>query len=234
MHPFTDPQLTRDTQDLYPVRSSILKAVKAAKPKFKGSLLDIGCGVMPYRELLTAQPSGITQYIGMDLGSHGIYKKVPPDIEWDGRTAPLADASVDNAMAIEVLEHCPDPIAVLREAHRVMKPGGTFFFTVPFLWPLHDVPYDEHRYTPFAMERMLKDAGFTDVVVTPHGGWNASLAQMIGLWVSRKPMNERRRSMLKRVTLPLVRRLLRSDSVGNLQHGPMITGLSGTAVKPAR
>ncbi|MBK9195486.1 MAG: class I SAM-dependent methyltransferase [Flavobacteriales bacterium] len=132
MHPFTDPQLTRDTQDLYPVRSSILKAVKQAKPHFKGSLLDIGCGVMPYRELLLAQPTGIAQYIGLDLGSHGIYKKVPPDIEWDGRTAPLVDASVDNAMAIEVLEHCPEPMVVLREAHRVMRPGGTFFFTVPF------------------------------------------------------------------------------------------------------
>lgn len=231
MHPFTDPQLTRDTQDLYPVRSSILKAVNAAKPRFQGSLLDIGCGVMPYRELLVQQPSGITKYIGMDLGSQGIYKKVPPDIEWDGRTAPIADASVDHAMAIEVLEHCPEPLVVLREAHRVMRPGGTFFFTVPFLWPLHDVPYDEHRYTPFAMERMLKEAGFKDVVVTPHGGWNASLAQMIGLWVSRKPMSKRRRSMLKRITFPIVKHLLRNDQVGNLAHGPMITGLSGTAVK---
>jgi hypothetical protein len=47
-------------------------------------------------------------------------------------------------------------------------------------------------------------------------------------------MSERRRGLLKRITLPLLRRLLRGDSVGNLQHGPMITGLSGTAVKPAR
>lgn len=231
MHPFTDPQLTRDTQDLYPVRSSILNAVNVVKPRFKGSLLDIGCGVMPYRELLLSAPTNITQYIGMDLGTHGIYKKVPPDIEWDGRTAPLADASVDNAMAIEVLEHCPEPMVVLREAHRVIRSGGTFFFTVPFLWPLHDVPYDEHRYTPFAMERMLKDAGFKDVVVTSHGGWNASLAQMIGLWVTRKPMTARRRWILKRVTFPIVRSLLRNDSIGNLAHGPMITGLWGTAVK---
>lgn len=232
MHPFTDPKLTADTQDLYPVRSSILKAVNAVKPRFQGSLLDIGCGVMPYRELLMQRPSGITQYIGMDLGAQGIYRQVPPDITWDGRTAPLGDASVDHAMAIEVLEHCPDPLAVLREAFRVMRPGGVFFLTVPFLWPLHDVPYDEHRYTPFAMQRLLREAGFTDIVLTPHGGWNASLAQMIGLWVTRRPMGERRRALLKRLTLPIVRRLLRGDSVGSLQHGPMITGLSGTAMKP--
>jgi SAM-dependent methyltransferase len=237
MHPNVDPflhlPLNRHTQDLYPIRTSILRAVEQAKPLLQGSLLDIGCGIMPYRSLLLAQPTRVTQYIGMDLGQAGDYKTVAPDLLWNGLQIPIDTAAVDSAMAVEVLEHCPDPMVVLNEAFRVLRPGGTFFFTVPFLWPLHDVPHDEYRYTPFSMERMLRLAGFAPVSVHPHGGWNASLAQMIGLWVMRKPMTKRRRALLKRITLPLVRSLLRNDSVGDLSRAPMITGLWGTATKPA-
>jgi ubiquinone/menaquinone biosynthesis C-methylase UbiE len=34
-------------------------------------------------------------------------------------------------MATEVLEHCPDPQAVLREILRVHKSGGPFFAAAP-------------------------------------------------------------------------------------------------------
>ena len=53
------------------------------------------------------------------------------------------------------------------------------------LWPLHDVPYDECRYTPFAIKRHLRNAGFEQFRLKPLGGWDASLAQMIGLWILR-------------------------------------------------
>jgi SAM-dependent methyltransferase len=226
--------LTADTQDLYWIRNSILRELKNALPLFHGEFLDIGCGVQPYRQLVTNTPSRVTRYIGMDLGGQKVktYSGVPPDLEWNGRTIPLADGSVDCAMATEVLEHCPDPLAVLRESHRVMRPGGVFFLTVPFLWPLHDVPYDEQRYTPFALERLLRDAGFTQAAVKGLGGWDASLAQMLGLWALHRPMSGAKRNLMKRITLPLVRYLLKHDHVPPFHAAPMITGLSATAIRP--
>ncbi len=231
--PYLHLPLNADTQDLYQVRTSIRQALRSQLPKFNGEFLDIGCGVQPYRGLITNAPSKVTRYTGMDLAANavGTYRAVPPDVEWDGRTIPFENDRFHSAMATEVLEHCPEPIAVLREAHRVLKADGLLFFTVPFLWPLHDVPYDEYRYTPFALERLLREAGFRDVTVKPMGGWDASLAQMLGLWVMRRPMPAWKRKVLKRLTLPVVKYLLKHDHVPDPRSSPMITGLWGTAIK---
>jgi SAM-dependent methyltransferase len=232
LDPFLRPVLGRDTQDRYLIRTAILTALKSQCHHFTGAFLDVGCGIQPYRSLVMATGK-VSRYIGMDLQDNMVsgYRAVPPDLQWNGTHIPLEDASVDSAMATEVLEHCPDAVAVLKEIHRVLRPGGVFFFTVPFLWPLHDVPYDEHRYTPFALERMLDQVGFVDRIVRPTGGWDASLAQMLGLWVSRRPMSPRKRRILKRITVPIVRMLAARDTIPEPLTGPMITGVWGVAKK---
>ena len=225
--------LRRDSQDIYLARTGIEQALRKAMPEFHGVFLDVGCGMQPYRELITGQPK-VDRYIGLDLEKavDPAYSRIAPDITWNGTKIPLETASIDSAMATEVLEHCPDPTEVLREIWRVLRPGGVLFLTVPFLWPLHDVPYDEYRYTPFAMDRMLKDAGFTQVRSEPMGGWDASLAQMIGLYVMRAPMGHRKRRVLSALALPLVKHLIKRDRKPDVMSKPMITGLSAIAYRP--
>jgi hypothetical protein len=105
---------------------------------------------------------------------------------------------------------------------------------VPFLWPLHDVPYDEYRYTPFSLERHLRNVGFDDIAIGAHGGWDASLAQMIALWVRRRPMPARRRAVLQRLAGPIVRRLMALDRPpSDFMTAPMVNGLYGFARKPS-
>jgi SAM-dependent methyltransferase len=186
---FLNPQYAPDTLDLAGVRRSILMALTRELPRFHGTLLDVGAGYAPYRPLVLAPPSRVTRYIALDLKDN-IYQ--PPDLKWDGSRIPLQTGAVDCALATEVFEHVPEPENLMRECLRVLKPGGLLFFTVPFLWPLHTVPYDEYRYTPFALGRHLQAAGFCEVRVSALGGWDASLAQMVGLWVRRRPMSDRR------------------------------------------
>ena len=149
---------------------------------------------------------------------------------------PLEDGEIEVVFGTEVLEHCPDPRAVLAEIHRVLKPGGLLFFTVPFLWPLHDSPHDYYRYTPFALQHILAEAGFRDVELRPLGGWDAALGQMLGLWVKRRPISSRHepfiRQMLEVAALPALRLLFGRDQAPEmLVSNPMITGVSGTARK---
>lgn len=229
---FIDMPLTADTQDLFHARRSIQRAIEQARPGMHGDFLDVGCGVMPYRESILAGGQ-VKRYIGMDLpvNDSAKYKAIRPDITWDGVNIPMPDSSVDCAMATEVLEHCPDPLAVLREIARVLRPGGQLLITVPFLWPLHDAPYDEHRYTPYALDRLLRDAGFTDAQVRANGGWDASLGQMIGLWVIRRPLPRPLRAVLKHLTRPIVWYLLRRDRVPAELDWNMITSLWAVARK---
>lgn len=230
---FIGVPLTLDTQDIYLPRHGIEVAVRQTLPKFRGRFLDVGCGEKPYHDLIMASPSKVTEYIGLDLAADmsAAYSRAVPDLHWDGVKIPLPDSSVDSAMATEVLEHCPEPAVVLAEVSRVLRSGGTFFMTIPFLWPLHDVPHDEYRYTPFALKRLLEEAGFTDVKVDPMGGWNASLAQMIGLYVQRAPMGNIKRRILRRIAFPIVRSLIKNDRVPDLTVDTMITALSATARK---
>lgn len=47
-----------------------------------------------------------------------------------GPAIPLADASCDAVYSISVLEHLPDPVPVIAEAARVLRPGGLFILTL--------------------------------------------------------------------------------------------------------
>lgn len=229
---FLNPHPLPDFADLYWTRSSILRSIKGFRPLLKGTFLDVGCGLMPYKSILTSAPSQIEKYIGLDINSEIYVADV--DLRWDGKKIPLPDASIDCAMATEVLEHCPDPILVLREVRRVLKPGGLIFFTVPFIWPIHDAPHDYYRYTPFVLERLLKDADLEDIKLRALGGWNASLAQMIGLWLKRAPMSEQSRLQMTRQLIPLYNQLIESDVLPqNIQSGnTMATGWDGIAYAP--
>jgi ubiquinone/menaquinone biosynthesis C-methylase UbiE len=46
-----------------------------------------------------------------------------------GESLPFRSDTFDGAVSLQVLEHVPDPHAFLREAYRVLKPGGFFFLS---------------------------------------------------------------------------------------------------------
>lgn len=56
----------------------------------------------------------------------------------DAGGIPYSDASFDVVFADNVVEHLSDPLAVFREVHRVLKPGGVFLFKTP----------NKHHYMP--------------------------------------------------------------------------------------
>ncbi|MEA3487103.1 MAG: glycosyltransferase [Thermodesulfobacteriota bacterium] len=232
--PFILPQPFPDSCDSYIIRSGIKKSLHQHLSLFNGTLLDVGCGQMPYRKFILETNPCIEKYIGLDFSAGRYADLQQPDITWDGKIIPLEDFCIDCAMATEVLEHCPEPLPVLKEIRRVLKPDGVFFFTTPFLWPLHDTPHDHYRYTPYSLERLLSEAGFEDIQIRSLGGWDASLAQMIGLWLKRAPMNNDRRKQMTRDLFPLYKHLAEQDKAFDTSFGSdfICPGWSGLAYRP--
>ena len=230
---FINIPFTAENLDRYFVRTSIYKAIENSLSNFKGNLLDIGCGKMPYKNYIL-QNSTVTKYVGLDIENAMKYDAlVKPDFTWDGIKMPFENGQFETAFATEVLEHCPKPDIVLKEVKRVLKPGGIFFFTVPFLWPLHEVPHDEYRYTPFSLKRFLEENGFVNIEIKAIGGWHASMAQMLGLWVRRSPIGNRKRKWLSTMLKPVIKYLLKIDQYTDksFHESQMITGLYGIAKK---
>tara|TARA_R110002049_G_scaffold3795_5_gene27662 strand:- start:140525 stop:141226 length:702 start_codon:yes stop_codon:yes gene_type:complete len=230
---FTKISFSINNLDRYSIRSAIFKALKEVLPLFSDDLLDIGCGKMPYKEYVL-ENSKVKNYVGLDIEDALIYDaEIQPDYTWNGKQMPFENNSFNCAFATEVLEHCPEPELVLKEVFRVLKPNGVFFFTVPFLWNLHEVPHDEYRYTPFSLQRHLNNAGFKEINIKPTGGWHASMAQMLGLWVRRSPMTKKKRKYLSIILKPIIGYLIKKDKTDNIKfsEGQMITGLYGIAKK---
>ena len=233
MKGFTKIQLDYQNLDRFIIRKAIFNALKKNISNFKGTLLDIGCGKMPYKEYIL-QKSEVKKYLGLDIESALIYDSATkPDFFWDGIKMPFDNESFDCAFGTEVLEHCPEPEIVLSEVFRVLKPNTTFFFTVPFFWNLHETPHDEYRFTPYSFERHLQNCGFKNINIKATGGWHASMAQMLGLWVKRSPMSARKKKLLSYGVKPIMKYLIKKGAKENLEfrEGLMITGLSGTATK---
>lgn len=167
--------LVAHVQELPFVRRSIFQAVRAFAAGIPGDtrVLDAGAGEAPYAELFAH-----CEYVTADW---------PNSVHAGGRSAqivaslqslPVPAGSFGAVLCTEVLEHIPQPETVLAELSRVLAPGGRICVTVPFVWPLHEEPFDFYRYTPHALTRLLAQAGFVEVSVAPRTGFTTTLAQL--------------------------------------------------------
>jgi SAM-dependent methyltransferase len=128
-------------------------------------VLDVGASSVRYRELFPNK-------ISLDL-----FAENHPDVVGDAHALPFADEAFPMVMCVEVLEHVLDPRQVARELSRVLAPGGKLILTTRFMYPLHEAPHDNWRFTEFVLRDIF--AGFDDVTVTPDTLMFETLTELI-------------------------------------------------------
>jgi len=129
-------------------------------------VLDAGAGESAHKHYFAAQ-----RYCGLDLGigdQAWDYSRL--DVLGNLQALPFPDATFEAAVNIVTLEHVLDPARVLCELGRVLAPGGRFLLVAPLQWEEHQQPHDYGRFTRFALDRLLRQAGFADISIQPVGG----------------------------------------------------------------
>lgn len=153
-------------------------AAQAAGVPRAAKVLDVGAGSAPYRTLFVHCDYKTQDFTALrdDQLRHGGY--APIDIVSRADTIPVADASFDVILCTEVLEHVPEPIAVVREFGRILAGGGRLILTAPLGSGIHQEPYHFYGgYTPYWYERFLGEAGFEQIAVTANAGTLRHVAQ---------------------------------------------------------
>ena len=139
-------------------------------------VLDAGAGKAPFRHLFDH-----VSYETADFSKVARKEYAPIDHVCDLTRIPVPDAHYDLVLCTQVMEHVPDPEAVLREFHRVLKPGGQAWLSAPLFFAEHETPYDFHRLTQFAWRRLADRSGFRVKEIRWLEGYYGTLAYQAGM-----------------------------------------------------
>jgi SAM-dependent methyltransferase len=143
-------------------------------------------GLQPGSRVLDLGGNKILKRGAFDIEQYGlrvVYSNLTPvkrpDIQADAAYIPCKDGSFQAVVCAELLEHVPQPEAVLDEVHRVLAVGGTLLLCVPFLYPIHGDPGDYGRYTDSYWREVVGSKGFDIMAVESQGAYWSVLAEML-------------------------------------------------------
>lgn len=146
------------------------------------TILDVGCGTAWLSEDFPA-------YVGLDNFESTVAKAKEQGIDVRladlERELPIGDGKFDGVILKDVLEHLLDPVSLVSEVLRVLRPGGRVFASSPDAqrWAWDD--YTHRRpWTRTSMRRLFADSGFDVVTVSYESVMPGS--SIVSNWFSRK------------------------------------------------
>jgi 2-polyprenyl-3-methyl-5-hydroxy-6-metoxy-1,4-benzoquinol methylase len=148
-------------------------------------LLDVGCGGGKFLERMQLQGWRVT---GLDL-SAAMVERIRSQLRLPALVGQLPHPELTSARFELVtmwqsLEHLPQPLDALTEAHRLLAPGGRLMVSIPNIesgpfrwfgpaWYGVELPRHLIHFNPATLRRMLQAAGFTveRVRMIPKSDW---------------------------------------------------------------
>ena len=178
----------------------------------KGRLLDFGCGGGKFLAQMHAEG---WEVLGVDV-SKAVVDRVQqelglPALAGDLSAQELEASSFELITMRQSLEHVHDPLEVLRQARRLLVPGGALMVWVPNIdslpfrwfgpaWYGLDLPRHLAHFTPATLRRVVAEAGFEAgrLWMVPHSSWlqrSAKRARELGRsgpksrWLAWRPVS---------------------------------------------
>ena len=143
------------TRDVLRRRRLVREALGAAPGE---RVLDVGCGPGFYVAELLSQVGATGSVVGVDASPQTLAlarrRTQGQDnvmlYQADATALPVADASFDRALSVQVLEYVADPAAAVAELHRALRPGGRLV-----IWDVDWSTVSWHSADPDRMRRVL-------------------------------------------------------------------------------
>lgn len=210
---YPDVYPPHDTPDPRPPRRWRQKERRGLAVEGGGRLLDFGCGGGSFLERMRRQGWRV---VGLDTSAAAV-KSVRHGLGLRALlgTLPhprLRPESFDLITMWQSLEHVHDPLTVLREARRLLVPGGRLLVATPNLdglpfrwfgpaWNGLDLPRHLTHFTTATLRQMLEAAGFRlqSLRMLRHSRWLRTSAQLAcrdcpeppwpWVWLRSKPVS---------------------------------------------
>lgn len=154
-------------EDFYEQVKDRIRTRIAAKLRFAGQVVDLGCGSCELDRFLARENQ--QHVIGVDISDSGF----PEDKGTEGRVECLKadarrlkfiqDRSVDAVVSVHALHEMEKPVEVLREANRSLRGGGVVLVVDFPRDSLAQRLWNESYYTTAEVAEMLRESGFVSV-----------------------------------------------------------------------
>jgi SAM-dependent methyltransferase len=212
LHPRPTPKiLMKNYEDYLPVQPEEIKAweimmkpvidksadlIESRTKSHRGRLMDIGCGYGFFLQEMKCRGWKVEGIEISQIGRQFVWEK------WDIYVHSQAlenlafpENSFDVITLFYVIEHVLDPLGLLIEVKRVLKPGGLILLRWPHSTPivrllgplsqkldLYHTPYHLYDFSPSTMEKMLSYCGFREIETIIAG--NTKPSNRFNRWVS--------------------------------------------------
>jgi len=133
--------------EFFVLKRKITKLIKKIPKNKQDLILDVGCGDSPYYHRL----------VKGNIVSADINKSRTTDIICDSHNIPLKKEKFDKVLCINSFYYFSNPFKAVREICRVLKKNGKLIMVIPFIYPIHDAPFDKYRFTEYGISRLLKN-----------------------------------------------------------------------------
>lgn len=156
-----------------------LKKIELVKTYLQqGTCIDIGSGNKNIEKYFDDSKQKIVK---IDYPTTSERYENNPNIYADVQQLPIKSNSTNTVIFFEVIEHVADDNVAISEIARILKKSGILLISAPFLYPLHDEPFDFKRYTSHGLINLLEKNGFEIIEVKPHGNSITTLLQLFNL-----------------------------------------------------
>ena len=139
------------------IRSKALFDALRSHCRANSRVLDVGGGLF-YKSVLAREiPFG--SWISLDSSFPSAQQSPHPGVHLlrgDGTCLDYDANSFDLVLSIQVLEHVFDPVAMVDELLRVLKPGGVLIVLVPQTGNLHLLPHHFYNFTPYWIQELFR------------------------------------------------------------------------------